>query len=429
MLRTLNAAFRHGGGRLLRDRNGAIAVQFALAMLPIIALVGFGVDYGRATRAKGVLQESLDAAVLAGATDGTAAWLTTAQDVFDANAASVEPVQPSFQRGDDGSVSGSLSATVTAQIVNIIGIDVIPVTADSTALLTRTTDKSCILALGDGTETSDAMRFNGAPNVSFGECTIRSNTSMRCNGHSGGSIASIAVGTVDGCSNPQPDAAPVPDIYATKADGISKLCGTSRPGATWTPGSPPPGAKVVAQGNYTEYHICGNLTLSGNGYLTGSAPAADTVIVVENGNLIMANNAAVTTRRVAIVLTGNNSYPSSITFPNGNGKAATLSLSPPTTRGNPWRGIALFQDPILTDTDHDWGPGATFNADGVVYMPNSDLLLRGSSASEASGCTKMVVKSLQTNGSVNLHYTQLASGCASLGVSQWESAGTAYLSR
>ena len=87
-----------------------------------------------------------------------------------------------------------------------------------------------------------------------------------------------------------------------------------------------------------------------------------------------------------LMLSGNNSYASSINFPNGKGHAAALSLSPPTSSSDPWQGVSLYQDPALTNNvNDDWGPGATFNVDGVVYLPNADLVMHGSGASNNSG--------------------------------------------
>jgi hypothetical protein len=176
----------------------------------------------------------------------------------------------------------------------------------------------------------------------------------------------------------------------------------------------------VMKGAYTEYHVCGDLTLSGSGDLTGNAPASDTVIVVENGDVVMADNAAISTRRVTFVLTGNNTHSSSITFPKGKGKAASLTLSPSTANGNPWRGISLYQDPDLTkDVDHKWGPGVTFNPDGVVYLPNASVTMSGSGASGVTGCTKFIANTFRTNGSVDLEYRQTETNCKALGVDQW----------
>src|SRR5262249_27697639 len=83
-------------------------------------------------------------------------------------------------------------------------------------------------------------------------------------------------------------------------------------------------------------------------------------------------NASINTVKTAIVMTGDNTVASQINFPNGNGKSATLSISPPTSGANPWQGVVLYQDPKLSyRVDNSWGPGATFNADGLVYRPDS----------------------------------------------------------
>src|SRR5260370_41032090 len=135
------------------------------------------------------------------------------------------------------------------------------------------------------------MPSNGAPDGALPGAGLRPNTSTPCNGHSGGETASISAGSVSGCSNPQSNATVVPDIYTTLASSISSKCTGQGAGVTWNVGvsTPPAGLVTVTQSNYTEYHVCGNLTLTGTGYLTGSAPTTDTVIVIENGDLILAD--------------------------------------------------------------------------------------------------------------------------------------------
>src|SRR5215813_3176534 len=195
-------------------------------------------------------------------------------------------------------------------------------------------------------------------------------------------------------------------------------------GVTWDGSAvqPPAGLISVSRSYGTEYHVCGDLTLSGTGSITGTAPTTDTVIVVENGNLIIANNANVSTVRATIILTGNNTVPSAIIFPNGNGHSGTLSVSPSTDSANPWQGVSVYQDPVLTNgvdnvwgVADSWGPGAIVNADGVVYLPRSNVTFHGSGASNNSRCTKLVVNTFTTDGSTNLNFAQ-SSGCTTLGV-------------
>jgi hypothetical protein len=133
-----------------------------------------------------------------------------------------------------------------------------------------------------------------------------------------------------------------------------------RPGLTWNAGTLPGGSGVVTVtvGSRIEYHICGDLTLTGSGALTQSNPTSDTIIVVENGSVNVSNGANISTARTALVLTGNNSYASQINFPNGNGQSATLSLSAPTDPANPWQGVALYEDPCSPTTSTTVGARA-----------------------------------------------------------------------
>ena len=124
--------------------------------------------------------------------------------------------------------------------------------------------------------------------------------------------------------------------------------------------------------------------------------------------------------RTAIVMTGNNSYPSTINFPQGNGKSASLALSAPTDGTDPWQGVALYQNPALTNqVDDTWGPGANFNADGLVYMGNANVVTDGNTGSSNSKCSKFVMNSFRTNGSVDLNLNQQLDACSTIGLKEW----------
>src|SRR5438067_1272031 len=86
----------------------------------------------------------------------------------------------------------------------------------------------------------------------------------------------LLAGANDGTSN-----------WQTVAANITALCGAARPSATWAPARLPsaPGVITVTVRGITEYHVCGDLTVTGTGYLTGTAPGGDSTIVIENGSL------------------------------------------------------------------------------------------------------------------------------------------------
>ncbi len=407
-----------------RRSEGSVLPLFGLLAVPILAAVGAGIDYSRATAVRTQLQASLDSALLAGAKDASNNWSQVALDLFNSSPHSVGATvnAPSFTVDAYGNYKATVSASVPTSVLAALSISSIAVSATSVVAPGSGTENSCILTLDHGQPLSDgSMTFNGAPDVSLNGCGLRSNTSMNCNGHNGGATASIAAGSVSGCSNTQSNAVVVPDIYAPLATWIVPQCSSSGSGVTWTAGSakPPIGVLTVTQAYGTEYHVCGDLTLSGTGSLMAGAQTSDTIIVIENGGLIMASGADVSAARTVFVLTGSGTTPSAITFPNGKGHAATLSLSPPTNASDPWQGISLYQNPSQTDgVSDDWGPAATFNADGVVYLPYADVTMHGSGASNNSKCTKIVANTFTTDGSVNLNFSQ-SSGCTTLGVKQW----------
>ena len=409
--------------RFLGNRDGNLLPVFGLAAIPLMGLLGVAVDYARASADRTRMQAALDNSVLAAARDGSSEWKSVAGSVF---ASTYRPLgggstpTPVFS-GSNGQFSGSASSQTGTQISAILGRRQIPISVAATASsIPGDSDTACILALGRGQPSSaNVMTFNGAPNVKLSGCTLRSNASMRCNGHNTGASASVSVGTTSGCSNPVSNAEAVQDIYEGLKSNISSRC-TSYPGVIWVAGSPLPQSNTftVYLSGRTQHHVCGDLTLSGSGTLTGASPSSDTVIVIENGSLIMANNASITASRTTFVLTGNNSVSSAVEFPNGNGKEATLTISPPTNSANPWAGMSIYQDPALTTgVDADWGPGANLAANGVVYLPNSNLTLRGNAGSSAVTCSKLVVNTITVNGSVDMKRTSAA--CASLGVREW----------
>jgi Flp pilus assembly protein TadG len=412
------------------SREGSVLPLVALMAIPVFAGIGAGIDYSRATTARAQLQVALDAAVLAGARDGTDNWSTVALNVFTGNPNNLGAAvaTPSFTMDQLGNYHGTVTGTIATSVMHALGVASIPISAASSVAPNTGTENSCILTLDHNQPLSDvSLTLDGAPNLSLTGCGIRSNSSMICNGHSGNAPASIAAGNLNQCNHPQPKAQVVPDIYAGLNTQISFQCPKSaNSGVTWDASAsrPPGGLITVSQAYATEYHVCGDLTLTGTGTLTGSSPGADMIIVIENGNLNIADSANVSTVQTTIILTGDNSMPSAITFPTGKGHGATLTVSPSTNASNPWQGIAVYQDPVLTDTDSPWGvtdtfgPGATFNADGVVYLPRSNVTWHGSGASNNNQCTKFVFNTFTTDGSVNLNFAQ-SSGCTTLGVKQW----------
>lgn len=411
-----------------RDASGSVSQIFAFSLIPVLGIAGAAVDYSRASNEKARLSLALDVAMAAGARDGSAQWQTVAGAAFTTayipGAASSTVPTPSFSKS--GNVyTGTVSTTVGTTFLANIGLAVLPISVRVSARATPgQTDTSCILLLDKGQATSH-QSLSVAANVTLSGCGVRSNTSVTCSSLIPGSTDSSGVGTVSTCPNSKAGADAVTDIYSALASNITHRC-SSYPGGTWSTSSTPSGSQMVTvnQGSYTEYHVCGDLKLSGNGTLSGTSSGADTVIVVENGKIKFNNNLNATAQRTTIVMTGNNSVASTITFPNGAGAAGTLTIGAPQSATNPWLGMGLYLDPSLTNgINLVWKNNNEIKTDGVIYMPNSAVTLSGdASTTSVSSCAKLVFGTLSITSSANVNLNHGTSACTTLGVKQWSSA-------
>lgn len=127
--------------RFLRDRDGNVAMIFALCLVPLLVGIGAAVDYARLADARETMQHSLDATVLALSSEApklTAAALNTrAEQVFNvnfpANGASGVAVAATYTRSNGANVSATASGTVPMTFLNLVGISSKEVSVTSTS--------------------------------------------------------------------------------------------------------------------------------------------------------------------------------------------------------------------------------------------------------------------------------------------------------
>ena len=413
--------------RFLPSKRGNVAVIFAFSLMPAVLMLGAAVDYSVASTNRNLIQIAADTSALAAVVAKSDTRNALVQSIANQTTANRNVSNAVFSvtgTQDEVTVTGHAdSPTSTLAIANISKV---AVGATATAKV-KIRDLACILAFGKNMATSaNAIDFNGSPSVALTGCGIMSNASLDCSGHTTGTPYASAVGTVTGsCPNPSAGVPPVPDIYAGLASNIELKCGQISVPSSLAVGTalPTAGMIPVLRSGYLEYHVCGDLTLSGTGRINQLALLQDIVLVVENGSVILTTNADVSTARMTIVLTGAKASSShKIEFPNGNGHSATLTVSPSTNPSNPWHGISVFQDPrISSNVDMVWGPAASFDADGIVYFGNASLTMNGNASSSESQCTKIVVNQLTSNGNIDFKYSQTTSACSNLAVTQYVS--------
>ena len=461
----------------LRNRRGSISIPMVFAIIPAVTAIGVAIDFGRAVMFSDKIQASLDSALLASVSQPEATRKDYA-DLYLAASLKGISVSTAMETITGGGVEyratyvmptmftpflqPSVTITKVARgmpntaAVAAVPDRLIPGTPGTPEQLIPGTpaipgspgwyDDSCILTLGEDLDLDpdNIMTWNGSPSVQLTGCSLRSNRSMKCNGHDLGALASYAHGSVTGsCPNPVPGQALVPDMYQPLQTNVSPLCGTVKTGYTWAPtdGTLPAASATVVypatpNEHYNEIHICGTLTLSGTKQLVANATAAgayepdkDTLIVIENGGLTLADDAAITAKRVTFFLLGKNADAGStdnpvVTWPNGNGNMASLISTPGYNINNPFRGFSLYQDPD-NDFDQDWKPGANARFDGIVYLPKARLTLSGNMQYGTNECLKIVVGQFRLNGNVNIQLKQDPAKCLAMNLRRYEVAPVA----
>ncbi|KMO32547.1 pilus assembly protein TadG-related protein [Methylobacterium aquaticum] len=132
MSRLLNCTSRFAAAAacLLRSRDGSINMLFGLCLLPIVGLIGLGIDYGVAVTDRSRLDRAADAAALAavvtakmyvannsgqsGVRDAAiAAGKTQAVNTFNVNAGNVPLATPTLQTPDVKINGQTITATIT----------------------------------------------------------------------------------------------------------------------------------------------------------------------------------------------------------------------------------------------------------------------------------------------------------------------------
>ena len=221
----MSKTFLCGATRLIAqcrdDTAGMVAPIAALALIPIMTAVGATVDYSRANNVRSKLQSALDAGLLAGARENTPNWDQMAKTVFEASlkasTSANYQISKEFVQETGQIFKGNASTVVPTAFLGLINIHSMKVGVTSTATASEA-DNSCILTLDKGQPKSHvSLSLNGAPVVNLSGCSIRSNTSIDCNGHDGNLTKALGSGSASGCSNPKPGSSVVPDIYALLA--------------------------------------------------------------------------------------------------------------------------------------------------------------------------------------------------------------------
>jgi Flp pilus assembly protein TadG len=346
-----------------RDERGAVVILFGLAVVPIMGLVGVGLDYARALGEKSGLQDAVDAAALAAVktkTLQTSERTAIAKAMFDANKPAGLTVIPTVD-ATSGRVVVTASVRVPTTLMKVLHFDDVLVSATATAVKVFNGPPACVLALSK--TASPAIDMSG--NVSFTgkKCALHANSSATGAVEIGGSAnvkadGYCAVGTVTTTVSLTPEPESHCDELADPYHGRVKeptdlACDFNK--------------KVVNDKKKTTALnpgvYCGGLSLMSD---TELEPG---LYVIRDGSLSMNAQGTITGTGVTFYLTGNGAG-----FDINGG--AKLELSAMTT--DPYKGLLIIQDRASNEgamNKLNGNSGAVLT--GAIYTPTQDLTLNG----------------------------------------------------
>lgn len=160
---------------LVSARSGNAAMAFAMALAPLMAAVGGGVDVSRIYSLRDRLQRDLDQSVLTGAQSDANNWAGVAQSAFLAMVAREEIPTPitSFGKLSSTRYSGKASAKLSTVFGPFIGVDEVTINVETQVEKPKAPDLAsgpCIYAL-DKTAAPGFLANSGAT-VNAPKCEI-----------------------------------------------------------------------------------------------------------------------------------------------------------------------------------------------------------------------------------------------------------------
>src|SRR5215470_764757 len=228
MINRIQAAASTALRRFRANQEGSVMPVFVVSLIPVLGLVGAAVDYTRVTDVRASLQTSLDAALLAGAQDGSMNWSNVAASYFNANvhAGSATVATPTFVLNANRGYVGSASATVPVTFAKLLGLSSVNVGAQGTAAMTATSGNYyCVMALNPTAQAALQLTGNSSITIRAPKCVLqvnsRNSAAVTMNGNStiqsvencfAGGLQKVGNATI----SPAPDAQckAIPDPFA-----------------------------------------------------------------------------------------------------------------------------------------------------------------------------------------------------------------------
>lgn len=397
--------------RSLRNENRAsVAIYFALALFPILMMVGAAVDYGRALRAQRDLQAAVDeaaiAVVQASSTSQTLAYNKTFDNLGSlASSINLNVPAPTAPTSTKKYYEVTATGSVPTAFLSIAGTSHIPIAAKAGAqTITNGNGNGCVLSLDSSAV--DAFWDNGNSTVSLNGCDIYDNSANGAALVVGGSASLVArqvnvVGGVAGTSQ------------ITASAGINT--GVSPTQDPYNPSLQIPSYTATCDANHTGFSTKTAVTLNPGVYCDGFQANSTAVVTLSPGLYIFnrgafqINGSATLTSTGGVTLIFTSSTGSNWPTVTING-GATVTLAAPTTteitNGNSGlNGILMFADRSMpVGTQYKLNGGSNQTLSGAIYLPEAAVNYSGNTAA-SSPCLQLIGDTIDFQGTSNVAIT------------------------
>jgi Flp pilus assembly protein TadG len=366
--------------KFLACSSGNVAMIFAFASTACVGVAGVAITFGQINNQKTHLQQSLDAAVLAGTalpySASASERIDTAMRIFDENSNGAGKFDQETRVRDfkvnqspeiifsvkGANVTGNASSLVQGGLASVLGIGSTKITAASSAIRLDS-DPVCVLALTPSSP--NGLEVYGNASFNANNCAVQANSEnsagMRTYGKGRASASQFGVtGNFTGTSfEPMPytDIEPVVDPYKSLPVPIAGPClnvSTKLTGESIT----------LDPGTY-----CGGVNIKAGSNITFNPGS----YIMKDGTLSINSGSKLTGNEVTIFFVGANSYLHMLSD-------SEAKLTSP--KSGTYKNIQMMSDRDLSASkfNEEWTTilsGAKLDFDGVLYMPEQQFLVSG----------------------------------------------------
>jgi Flp pilus assembly protein TadG len=336
--------------------------MFALAAVPLIVAAGAAVDYARVVTGHAVLQQAVDAAVLAGAAAPTGSRNAVAGKTLSAaiGQLNLTGVTPSWATNADGSFTGVATGAQPLVLSSLIGMRSMNIRATATGIATASavpsTKKVCALVLDPAATQAFLVNANvtiNAPNCEIDVASTGSNAAV----FNAGDTFNMDRICLKGVSTLQ-NGGPVP-VLRTGCTPASNPFATTLPtvsvGSCTVSNQTYTGANTLTPGVY-----CGSFNFNA----TGSLNLQPGLYILKGANWNLNTGWSLTGTGVTFYFVDQNSY---IQINGG----ATMNTSAPSS--GTYANILMFEPNGLPTSAYTINGSSGHQLDGLIYQPSRNI--------------------------------------------------------